>query len=141
MDGRYLFLFRWYFITDNVSFFKDVDLCQVLVDALDRNCIDFIELFMNYGASLENLTLNNLEQLYTSPDVCVYVYPAKFYFICLLYRSKMDCHWERRANKVYRQEMLTILAMFPIDLMYVFIQKIFNFESCVTWIHSKTYSL
>ncbi len=98
MDGRYLFLFRWDFITDNVSSFKDVDLCQVLVDALDRNCIDFIELFMNYGASLENLTLNNLEQLYISSDVCVYVYPAKFYFICLLYRSKMDYHWEKRAN-------------------------------------------
>ena len=49
--------------------FKEDDLCQALVDALRRGYIDFIELLMDHGTSLKQLTLNNLEQLYAHSDV------------------------------------------------------------------------
>lgn len=50
---------------------KEIDLCHALVDALRRGYVNFVELLMDYGTSLEKLTLNDLEQLYASSDVCV----------------------------------------------------------------------
>lgn len=50
---------------------KEIDLCHALVDALRRDYVDFVELLMNYGTSLEKLTLNDLEQLYASAEVCL----------------------------------------------------------------------
>ncbi len=53
-------------------FSKESDLCDALVDALRRGSVDFVELLMDYGTSLENVTLSNLETLYASSDVCIF---------------------------------------------------------------------
>jgi hypothetical protein len=58
---------------------KEIDLCNALVDALRRGYVDFVELIMDYGTSLEKLTLNNLEQLYASSDVCIYSTSFSFF--------------------------------------------------------------
>jgi hypothetical protein len=50
---------------------KEADLRQALFEALRRGYVDFVELLMDYGTSLEKLTLANLEQLYASADVCI----------------------------------------------------------------------
>ena len=50
---------------------KEVDLSHAMVDALRRGYVDFVELLMDYGTSLEKLTLHNLETLYAAADVCI----------------------------------------------------------------------
>lgn len=50
---------------------KDIDLCHALIDALRRDDVNFVELLMDYGTTVEKLTLNDLEQLYASSDVCM----------------------------------------------------------------------
>ncbi|CAF1027358.1 unnamed protein product [Adineta ricciae] len=58
-----------YILTDaTVTKWTDNDLCQVLIDALRRDSLDFVELLMDYGTSLGKLTLNDLEQLYALHD-------------------------------------------------------------------------
>ena len=49
--------------------FKSEDLRQGLVDALRRNHMDFIELFIEYGIALEKLTNGDLDYLYNSASV------------------------------------------------------------------------
>ena len=49
---------------------KIEDLRQGLVDALFRGHIDFIELFIEYGITLEKLTFKDLEYLYSTAYVC-----------------------------------------------------------------------
>ena len=46
-----------------------MDLRHALVDALSRGYVDFVELFMDYGISLDKLTLADIEELYASSDV------------------------------------------------------------------------
>jgi hypothetical protein len=55
-----------------VSFSKDEDLRQGLVDALRRGHINFIELFIEYGVTLDKLTVKDLDYLYSSASVCFY---------------------------------------------------------------------
>ncbi|CAF0941798.1 unnamed protein product [Adineta steineri] len=52
-----------------ISKWTEDNLCQALADGLERDSIDFLELLIEYGASLEKLTVNNLEQLYASCDI------------------------------------------------------------------------
>lgn len=47
---------------------KDNDLCQALFDALRRDYLDFVHLLIEYGASLDKLTVKHLDQLYASSD-------------------------------------------------------------------------
>ena len=48
---------------------KPEDLRQGLVDALRRGYIDFIELFIEYGVTLDMLTAGDIEYLYTTASV------------------------------------------------------------------------
>ena len=50
---------------------KDNDLCQSLFDALRRNDLDFVHLLIEYGASFDKLTVDHLEQLYSSTEVSI----------------------------------------------------------------------
>jgi len=59
-----LFLIKFSF-----EFLKDEDLRQGLVDALRRGYTDFIELFIEYGITLEKLTIQDLEHLYCTASV------------------------------------------------------------------------
>lgn len=45
-------------------FFKRDDLRRALLDALRRGHADFVELLIEYGASLEKLTFSDIEYLY-----------------------------------------------------------------------------
>ncbi|CAF4941330.1 unnamed protein product, partial [Rotaria sp. Silwood1] len=45
------------------------DLRQALLDALRRGYVDFIELFLEYGITLEKLTIRDLEYLYISASI------------------------------------------------------------------------
>ena len=56
-----------------VYYLKDEDLRQALLDALRRGYVDFIELFIEYGITLEKLTIKDLEYLYTSASVCSFL--------------------------------------------------------------------
>ncbi|CAF1309475.1 unnamed protein product [Adineta steineri] len=59
-----------YILTDtSIAKLPEPDLCEALIDALRRGYIDFIELLIDYGASLKKLTLNDLEQLYSYSDI------------------------------------------------------------------------
>jgi len=42
-----------------------------LVDAIRRGYIEFIELFIEYGTTLEKLTIGDLELLYSKASVCL----------------------------------------------------------------------
>ncbi|CAF5086201.1 unnamed protein product [Rotaria sp. Silwood1] len=54
-----------YLLTDTtISKWKEDDLCRALVDALYRGHVDFVELIIEYGTSLEKLTNGDLKQLY-----------------------------------------------------------------------------
>jgi hypothetical protein len=44
------------------------DLRRALLDALHRGHVDFVELLIEYGASLEKLTITDIEQLYEIVD-------------------------------------------------------------------------
>lgn len=48
---------------------KRNDLRRALLDALRRGHVDFVELLVEYGASLEKLTIGDMEQLYEIVDV------------------------------------------------------------------------
>ncbi|CAF4335900.1 unnamed protein product, partial [Adineta steineri] len=62
-----------YILTDtSIAKLPEPDLCEALIDALRRGYIDFIELLIDYGASLKKLTLNDLEQLYSYSDLCLH---------------------------------------------------------------------
>ncbi|CAF1262466.1 unnamed protein product [Adineta steineri] len=50
----------------NISKWSNEDLRQGLVDALSRGYIDFIELFIEYGITLEKLTIKDLDYLYST---------------------------------------------------------------------------
>lgn len=54
---------------DLVFLFEESDLTRALVDALRRGYIDFVELLMDYGVTLDKLTWADLDQLYASQDV------------------------------------------------------------------------
>jgi hypothetical protein len=120
-----IFLLIWHL-------WKEVDLCQALVDALRRDYVNFVELLMDYGTSLEKLTLNNLEQIYASSDVCIiqkwHVYSTNSSFIWLLDRLAMDYHWEIWAKNVCRQDKITIRAIFPMNLTYVYMKTSITFH-------------
>ena len=45
------------------------DLRRALLDAFRRGHVDFVELLLEYGASLEKLTVADIEQLYETVDV------------------------------------------------------------------------
>ena len=58
-----------YILTDEtISKWKDNDLCQALFDALRRDYVDFVHLLIEYGASLDKLTVKHLDQLYASSE-------------------------------------------------------------------------
>lgn len=104
---------------------KENDLCHALFDALRRDYVDFVKLLIDFGASLEKLTLNNLEQLYASADVRIvrklHSYSARFFSIYFLNRLIVAYPCDRSVAKVFRQEMTTIHRIFPNYLWYVFI--------------------
>jgi hypothetical protein len=55
-----------------------------LVDALRRGHMDFIELFIEYGITLDKLTVNDLDYLYSTASVCltfIDLIDSIFYFI------------------------------------------------------------
>ncbi|CAF3929782.1 unnamed protein product [Rotaria sp. Silwood2] len=57
-------------LTDTtISKWKEDDLRRALVDALDRGHVDFVELFIEFGISLEKLTTEDLEQLYKTTSI------------------------------------------------------------------------
>ena len=45
------------------------DLRRALVDALRRGHVDFVELLIEFGTSLENLTIGDLRRLYETQTV------------------------------------------------------------------------
>ncbi|CAF0797093.1 unnamed protein product [Didymodactylos carnosus] len=52
-------------LTDTtISKWKEEDLHNVLMDALRRGHVNFVELLCEFGASLERITVKNLDQLY-----------------------------------------------------------------------------
>lgn len=106
-----------YFIT------KEIDLCDALVDALRRDYVDFVKLLMDFGASLEKLTLNNLEQLYASANVRIvrksHSYSTHFSSIHFLNRLIVAYPYDKRVAKVFRQETTTIHRIFLNYLWYV----------------------
>ncbi|UJR12701.1 hypothetical protein I4U23_016875 [Adineta vaga] len=51
-----------------ISKWKEIDLRRALVDALRRGHVDFVELLIEFGTSLENLTIGDLKQLYNTTD-------------------------------------------------------------------------
>ncbi|CAF4288157.1 unnamed protein product, partial [Rotaria sp. Silwood2] len=54
-----------YLLTDTtISKWKEDDLRRALVDALHRGHVDFVELLIEFGTSLEKLTNGDLKQLY-----------------------------------------------------------------------------
>ncbi|CAF3036069.1 unnamed protein product [Rotaria socialis] len=56
-----------YLLTDKtISKWKEEDLSRALVDALRRGYVDFVELLIEFGTSLEKLTNGDLKQLYTT---------------------------------------------------------------------------
>ncbi|CAF4070734.1 unnamed protein product, partial [Rotaria sordida] len=56
-----------YLLTDTtISKWKEDDLHRALVDALHRGHVDFVELFIEFGTSLEKLTNGDLRQLYAT---------------------------------------------------------------------------
>lgn len=52
----------WY--DENRFLWKRDDLRRALLDALRRGHVDFVELLIEYGASLEKLTFDDIEHLY-----------------------------------------------------------------------------
>ncbi|CAF1451499.1 unnamed protein product [Rotaria sordida] len=60
---------RAIFTDSSISKWRDEDLRQALLDAFRRGYVDFIELFIEYGITLEKLTIKDLEYLYTSASV------------------------------------------------------------------------
>ncbi|CAF1605995.1 unnamed protein product [Adineta ricciae] len=58
-----------YILTDRtISKWESTDLRRALLDALCRGHVDFVELLLEYGASLEKITLTDIEQLYEIVD-------------------------------------------------------------------------
>ncbi|CAF4339085.1 unnamed protein product, partial [Rotaria sordida] len=56
-----------YLLTDTtISKWKEDDLHRALVDALHRGHVDFVELLVEFGTSLEKLTNGDLKQLYAT---------------------------------------------------------------------------
>ncbi|CAF1005183.1 unnamed protein product [Adineta steineri] len=56
-------------LTDRtISKWERDDLRRALLDAFRRGHVDFVELLIEYGASLEKLTINDIEQLYETVD-------------------------------------------------------------------------
>ena len=76
------------------------DLRRALLDALRRGHVDFVELLIEYGASLEKLTIADIDQLYEIVDViCSFI----LFYLCLkndfLYRLKMVCQLRIKSNQ------------------------------------------
>jgi hypothetical protein len=44
-----------------------------LVDAIRRSYIAFIELFIEYGVTLDKITIGDLEYLYSTASVCLFL--------------------------------------------------------------------
>ena len=45
-----------------------------LVDAIRRGYIDFIELFLEYGLTFGKLTVGDMEYLYSTASVCLFIF-------------------------------------------------------------------
>lgn len=59
---------------------KRNDLSRALLDALRRGHVDFVELLIEYGASLEKLTIADIEQLYEIVDVRCTCFLVKHFY-------------------------------------------------------------
>ncbi|CAF1166712.1 unnamed protein product [Adineta ricciae] len=58
-----------YLLTDTtISKWKEPNLRRALVDALRRGHVDFVELLIEFGTSLENLTVADLKELYKTAN-------------------------------------------------------------------------
>jgi hypothetical protein len=95
--------------------YKRNDLRQALLDALRRGHVDFVELLIEYGASLEKLTIADIEQLYEIVDVCIDVFGIKFKQT-KVFRLIMDYQWKRIPNQL---EMIIIQFISINYLMYI----------------------
>lgn len=108
-----------------------MDLRHALVDALDRGYVDFVDLLIDYGTSLDKLTLADLEQLYASSDVFL-IPKSNVYSTHFSIRLKVDYPSRKRTKKIFQQEIITILRIFPINLRYVsFVTNRYEFVNIV----------
>ncbi|CAF3116093.1 unnamed protein product [Rotaria socialis] len=53
---------------NTITKWTESDLCEALLDAVRRDRVDFVELLIDYGTPVGNLTGHNIEQLYAMAD-------------------------------------------------------------------------
>ena len=114
MESMYLLVFLPLCDIESFRKSKKDDLRQALLEALRRSHVEFVELLIEFGTPLENLTYGDLKNLYNIEFVRKHANRQESWEerFLNLFSLEIDYRWRRNVEELLEHKLITIPIIF-----------------------------